>query len=158
MSIRKIIGSLVFLFIPTVSYATTADNSVFFELGGNAGAYSINYERFLLDQAVSARVGVGSLWVGNYAGVAVPATVSGLWGNPCSNHKFETGLGATYFSADRKSRLFSSRANSTVMGTAIVGYRYLPKENGMTFKAGFTPIFNNDVFIPWLGFSVGHSF
>ena len=143
---------------PAIGLATPSNNT-YFELGGNAAGYSLNYERYFTDNDIGFRIGAGCIWEGNYVALGAPVMLNKLWGNPASNHKLETGFGTTYFSASKRSKLFDfDRNNNIFMGTASVGYKYIPKSGGITFKAAFTPIFNQDVFLPWMGFSVGHSF
>jgi hypothetical protein len=143
--------------LPAISHAAMPENSVYLELGGNAAGYSVNYERLFPERNLGLRAGLGALWSSHHAAVGVPVLVNKYWGNANSHHKFETGVGTTFFSAGKKSNMLSSRA-SQVMGTATLGYRYIPSSNGMTFKAAFTPIFNQNAMIPWVGFSIGHSY
>ncbi len=154
----------------------TAMNSVYLELGGNAAWYSLNYERFMMDDAavrvglmfmtfsVSASSGTSTA-TGSGSWLAAPLTVSYLGiGSP--NHKLELGAGAVmmYFSASGASS-FNAVANANgfiVAPTAIVGYRYVPVDGGFNFKAGFTPLFisagGKSTFLPWGGISVGYGF
>jgi len=156
---KKIHNTLLFsLLFSTHSFATeTANNSVYLELGGNSVVYSINYERNF-DTHWGWRVGLGSVWVGDEFGFGVPVLVNKYWGAKDSNHKFETGIGFTYFSAYTRSIFEDDRSyGQTVVGTASIGYRYLPKTEGLTYKVAFTPLIQRG-FLPWVGFSVGYAF
>lgn len=142
-----------------LSFASTsvANNCIYLELGGNAAIYSLNYEKNF-DANWGVRAGVGSLWLSDEVVLGMPVLINKYWGSDNSNHKFETGIGAVYFTAASSSDLFRHKHDGDfVGGTASIGYRYLPKTKGMTFKVAFTPVIK-DFFIPWLGFSVGHTF
>lgn len=154
------LAGLLSVGVMAAANAEAPKNSTYLELGGNAGVYSLNYERHITED-MGVRVGVGSLWAGKYAGFAVPVMANKYWGNPDSNHKFETGLGTTIFTGLDREKSFDLKKtgkNSALTGTATVGYKYMPKASGMTFKAAFTPIFNSEGFLPMVGVSVGHTF
>ncbi|HBL30229.1 MAG TPA: hypothetical protein DD490_25635 [Acidobacteria bacterium] len=145
-----------------------AHNAVFFELLGNGGVYSFNYER-MLTESLGLRVGVAAwnspiLWDGGgrpdrYA--TVPVTLSYLLGR--GERKLELGGGVTFGQGtlDRSSdqrRDFSFRSV-----TAIVGYRSQPKGRGYLFRVGATPFYSFDdgeeaYPDPGLTFSAGVSF
>jgi len=145
----------------TTAYGETANNSIYLELGGNAAAYSVNYERNF-EREWGLRMGLGAFKLDNRVEFAVPMMVNKYWGNSTSgytsNHKLETGLGLVYFTADGKSRIFNDIHRNTLAATASIGYRYLPKEKGLTFKVAFTPIVTNSYLLPWIGFSIGTTF
>ena len=160
--------------VPTLSTvhtapSRTAKNSVFLELGGNAGIYSLNYERYLTDN-LAARIGAGyfaatftddeeesegELWL-------IPATVSYV-GIGAGSHRLEIGGGVLIGHASETTSTFDlddvvTDSGTAVVGTATFGYRYAPKHGGFTFRAGFTPLFNQHGFLPWAGTSLGYSF
>jgi hypothetical protein len=143
----------------------TAKNAFYFEGGGNALLYSVNYERIVFANLV-ARVGVSAIpgwfpWVGEDGGgylVMVPVQVGMLFGP--GNHHFELGAGATFGNAAVDIGDFEE-SESWVFATGTVGYRYQPPEGGVIFRATLTPLFIEalDVgVIPMIGLSVGHSF
>jgi hypothetical protein len=74
------------------------------------------------------------------------------------------GLGATviYFAASSDSTGTKFEGTGTGLGiaaTGIVGYRYLPRDGGLTFGAGFTPLLRaSKGFLPWGGVNVGYAF
>ena len=100
--------------------------------------------------------------------ITIPVTISKLFGE--SNHKFEVGAGATIYRVSASAsyndpfvqNAFGSdklKANTTgIIPTAVLGYRYQPKDGGIMFKASFTPMYSNGTFLPWAGLSVGYSF
>ena len=152
--------ALLSLLLTLASPVYAAKNTIFVELGGNAAIYSINYERFF-EESWGIRVGIGALWDSENTVALVPLLFNKYWGNQNSPHKFETGLGATFGHHHERDRYWGHNYHNIhqgVMGTATLGYRYLPKEKGMTFKFAFTPFFDQDTFIPWVGISLGYAF
>lgn len=149
---------------PTPRAGTSTDHSrknhVFFELLGNGGVYSINYERFLGDTGPSVRTGIsvfdcessGSLVRIRFAAVTSPWLASYHLG--AGNHKLQLGAGATIVYSYGDDRQLS------VLGTAVVGYRYLPEDSAFTFGIGFTPLvrLTSVDAIPLFGVSVGGKF
>jgi hypothetical protein len=148
------------------------DNQVFLELLGNGLLYSLNYERFFT--AWSQRLGLrgGASFItykissangaGNLVLATVPVVASWYWGP--SSHKLQLGLGASalYVSAatDATGQRFSgSEEGLGIAATAVVGYRYLPREGGFTFGIGFTPLLRSGRgLLPWGGASGGFAF
>lgn len=153
----------------------SAKNSVYAELGGNGGLYSVNYERFVIDD-VTARIGLMYMQLGatatsgpatataNVSWFAAPLMVSYL-GIGGLNHKLELGAGAVvmYFSGGVSTFSATTRASGTVIApSATVGYRYAPTDGGFNFKVGFTPLLisvaGQTSFLPWAGISGGYGF
>ena len=154
---------LLFLIFLQPAYSQSKPNSVYFELIGNGGLYSINYDRLITDN-VSGRIGfmylskldLIFLTVDNI--VIIPVTLNYLIGN--GNNKFEIGAGIDYVNSSGGS-LFGYKTNVTVtqiFGTATIGYRYRQKDGGFLFRIGFTPIFGANGFQPLAGLSLGFSF
>lgn len=134
-------------------------HSVFLELGGNALAYSINYDYRLLEH-VSARAGLGYFGLsqggGNGSVLFVPLMVNYLTGTGSSH--FEIGAGPVFSSIGGKFINFD-RSYSGVLGiTSTIGYRLQPRDGGFHFRIGLTPVFAAGFFLPWLGISFGYSF
>ena len=140
-------------------------NFAHFELLGNAGLYSLNYTRIVLDD-FAARIGISYVALG--AGIeragaradalTIPLTAHYL-GVGSARHRLDLGLGALVLYASAEARAEAreiARESFTVVGTASVGYRYLPP-SGFTFNIGFTPIFG-PIFLPWGGMGIGHTF
>ena len=151
--------------------ARTAYNTVFLELGGNAGIYSVNYER-VLPSAVSLRAGFSYLSVSAASGTSgsnvtwssFPLTVSylGLGGGTV---KFEVGGGvalhrfsgsATWgFGDEVKTGAF------VPLPTAIAGLRIAPAGGGFNFKLAYTPLYVSDAstkLFNWGGMAFGIGF
>ena len=75
-------------------------------------------------------------------------------------HFFEMGLGVTVLatSGSDNSFLFDEN-NSNILGTMSFSYRLQPVDTGFSFRAGLTPLFNKNFFIPYYaGLSLGYSF
>ncbi len=148
------------------------DNQVFLELLGNGLLYSLNYERFLTawNQRFGVRGGASFITykissangAGNLVLASVPIVAS--WYGGSSAHKLQLGLGASalYVSAatDATGQKFSgSEEGLGIAATAVVGYRYLPRDGGFTFGIGFTPLLRSGRgFLPWGGASGGVAF
>lgn len=134
--------------------APPAVNSVYLELGGNAFAYSVNYDR-VYDDAYVLRAGLGYFGAGNIGIAIIPITGSYLIGRTAS--KFEVGIGLTIITGTIAD--FSAIGSaSAVIGTGILAYRYQPTEGGFFFRGGITPFFNNAGFVPWYALGFGVSF
>ena len=143
----------------------TAGNAVYVELLGNGLLWSISYDR-LLTPNVSARVGGGFTSATDADGdnltlAIVPVTASYLWGS--GNGRLETGLGVSLASASvslnfTDEEVSTEGSDRTLLGTATVGYRYQRPDGGFVFRAGFTPVFSTDDFLPWFGVSFGYAF
>ena len=150
---------------PTRAQPQRDQNFVHFEALGNAGLYSVNYTRVVLDD-FAARVGISYVALGagiERAGARADALTIPLMahylGVGSERHRLDLGLGALLLYASAQARAEASeiaRSSFTVVGTASIGYRYLPP-SGFTFNIGFTPIFG-PIFLPWGGVGIGHTF
>jgi hypothetical protein len=125
--------------------APVSRNAVFFELLGNGGLYSFNYER-MLTESLGLRVGFATwdssdFWFEGTPSdryTSVPVTVSYLLGR--GERKLELGGGVTFGQQTfDNSRDFSFRTL-----TAIVGYRSQPPGRGYLFRVGVTPFYSFD--------------
>jgi hypothetical protein len=162
--------------LPQVKSERSAKNAVYIELGGNGAWYSLNYERFVMDDAAIRIGGMfmsmsatassgGSTASASASWLAFPLMFSYL-GVGSENHKLELGAGATmmYFSGSGSNNFSSSiTASGFVMApTATVGYRYVPTDGGFNFKAGFTPFLiaaaGQTHLFPWAGIAAGYGF
>jgi hypothetical protein len=144
----------------------TAQNSVYVELLGNGLLYSLNYDR-MLNENFSVRVGLMYFSVKAQAEadtasanvMLFPILANYLIGP--GNHKLEIGAGPLILYASAKADIGGDSASASgvaLAGTAVFGYRYVPKDGGFTFRAGFTPVFSQNGFAPWLGLSFGYVF
>lgn len=147
----------------------TAPNVVFLEAFGTGLLYSVNYERIIERWNVGLRGGVGYFTYavstygssGNLTLMTLPLVASYYLG--WSKHKVQLGLGATllYLSASSDSRgttFDSERSGPGLAATAVVGYRYLPRDSGFSFGIGFTPLLRASKFLPWGGINLGYAF
>jgi hypothetical protein len=135
-------------------------NTVYVEALGNAGLYSLNYDR-LVTENLAFRVGAsyasGNIFDRNVGSVTIPVMVSWLAGN--YSHKFEVGVGpVACIQTAGGVNLPPFGDNSPIGGTATVGYRYTPLNGGFTVRVGFTPLFGAGGFWPWGGVGAGAMF
>ena len=148
--------------------SSAANNNIFAELGGNGLLYSVNYERELFDSWYG-RLGVGYISSSakdldnnhiKASAVTLPLMVSKMFGD--GDHKFELGIGGTIVSVSASIKADSSDllsgAGTRVVATGTIGYRYMPKDSGVMFKAGITPWYSNGNFFPGVGIGLGYSF
>lgn len=152
-------------------------NSLYLEIGGNAGYYSFNYERIIYRKGVfdfGARVGIAILphKIGSktYWESLVPLELIGLLGR--SKHHLEIGLGYT------QSYAAVAKPSTTSIGFGFdnydygsamffrIGYRYQKPEGGLLFRIGLTPYIDfanggreEKTFVPiFAGISIGKNF
>ena len=162
--------TLVLLFLSVLvkgqeSGSTSAQNekraqNVFVELGGQGLLFTANYDsRFSKRRdGLGGRAGIGYISIGGDNASTVPLSLNYLLGK--GRQFFEIGLGATLLatSGNDNSFLFNEN-NSNIIGTMSFSYRLQPIDRGFSFRAGLTPIFNKNFFIPYYaGLSLGYSF
>ena len=166
-----LLSVLLSLFLgQTFAQSETAEkSSVYLELGGVAGLWSLNYDRELWEINESLRlngkVGLGMFSEFNGAGFPdVIAPVSGmiLWGK---RHKVEAGGGVTYVNWTLRHILVDGTVGfnrkSDLLGHLILGYRFQKLEGGLMFRINYTPIiinYSNKPFEHWAGGSIGYTF
>lgn len=146
-----------------------ARNAGFIELGGNAGLFSLNFDRIYFykeNLKVSGRVGFAPEPHGHYfEQVYLAENCFILFKNP---HHLELGLGATV------QRRYNERPDqpdnyfweNIWFGVLRAGYRYQRQDDGVFMKAGLTPVlmssdaegFHPGYFQLWLGAAIGMSF
>jgi hypothetical protein len=174
-SLRLFLLSSVVLFVANSSARSqvTAPNGIYVELLGNAGVYSINYDRYVADN-LSIRAGFEYIGVSGGAGtesssvslLMIPITCNLLIASNNKGHigssKFELGLGVEVasFSASISSGTFGGFGASGlgILYTGTIGYRYQPSDGGFIFRIGFTPLFSTHDFVPFGGLSLGIGF
>ena len=155
------------LLCPATSRAQSSDearNAVYLELAGSGGAFSVNYEREVVN-GVLARVGFAS-WTNTslFSDVersitSVPVTIAAVVGR--GHHRLEIGGGVTL--GKRGNEVSPESSDGFVSLTGLVGYRYEKPGRGFLFRAGATPFYgfgDEDVAYPEKGFfpSFGVSF
>ncbi len=142
-----------------------ARNSVFLELLGNGGLYTLNYDHKFFDH-VSARLGLEYISLsGDDGGTGTddrvtiflaPIMVNYLVGN--GNSRLELGAG-TYlggFSGDVENEVVDGIGGGGFTGT--IGYRLQPRDGGFLFRVGITPIISAAGAQLWGGLSLGGTF
>jgi hypothetical protein len=128
-------------------------NSIYFEFGGNAAFYSVNYDRIIPlnnNRALVIRVGGNELH--NDRTDTLSFNFLGTAGILCGRHVhfFETSLGYTHFSRD-PDRLIVLTAGYRIQGRRGLVIRVTPMYIYNTEKGN---TFGNSL---WFGLSVGYS-
>ncbi|WP_155975785.1 hypothetical protein [Daejeonella oryzae] len=134
--------------------------NVFVEVGGQGLLFTANYDSRFGNRrdGLGGRVGIGYISADGDNATTIPVSLNYLLGK--GKHFFEIGLGATVLATggDEDSFLFDDN-NSNVIGTMSFSYRLQPVDGGFSFRAGLTPIFNGDFFLPYYGgLSLGYTF
>ena len=115
-------------------------NSIYLEILGNGGLYSINYERSF-KASIIGRIGFASfssdMYGYNTRITDVPLTVSYITGKNKSH--FETG-GGMLLGVKKEYDV----SNTLVDLIGFIGYRYQPAEKGFLFRIGLTPFYSLD--------------
>jgi hypothetical protein len=156
---------------PYVPTPRTAVNTIYAELLGNAGTYSLNYERMIQDN-IGLRIGA------SYFGLSVQSpskdsTIStssfslplmGMYFVGTEASRLELGLGVTVSSASGKvTSVTNGETSAGGLGaiiTSTIAYRLQPPQGGFNFKIGATPFFSpaTGTFQLWGGISAGFGF
>ena len=164
--------------MPAHAQQRYASSSLFLEGGGPGLLYSVNYE-LLFDDDFGLRAGFSYQPLsasGSSAGGSGPVnlfTVPILATHLVSFRAsaFELGGGATIIKADGAGSgagLAVSSAGTTVLGTAIMGYRFQPPEGGFQFRIGIEALVGKGLarsnpdpnklgVLPWMYLSIGYS-
>lgn len=147
----------------------TAENVIFAEFFGSGLLYSVNYERLIPSWNVGLRAGASYFTYavssygksGNLTLVSFPLVASYYVG--WRRHNLQLGLGTTMLytgvSSDSLGTKFeSARSGLGFAASAVLGYRYIPRDGGISFGAGFTPLLRAGSFLPWGGANIGYAF
>ena len=161
----------------------TAKNSLYVELLGNAGVYSLNYGRIFHQHnrlKISGSAGLSyirqssgarSIGISDYWTPMLPIEITAFWGR--SRHHLEVGSGITFFSSQRLTynpdfppSNFQKDISLEAVLPLRLGYRYQKPEGGFFFRVGYTPLFNLNLSFPdpvrffplYGGISLGKSF
>lgn len=141
-----------------------AKHAVYLEGLGNAGLYSVNYDR-RFTPSLSLRGGISVVGATDQQTgqevslLIVPVTLNYLAGGP--NHSLEMGVGPLFAagSVDDLETTSDSEISSGLAGvTSTFGYRYQPARGGFVFRAGLIPFYSANEFQLWAGISVGLAF
>jgi len=138
--------------------------SVYFELLGAGLTYSFNYDSRFQNtlNGLGGRVGVSYLSADGNSIFTAPIMLNYLLGK--HGKYFEMGVGATFVNFDSNKANNSNNEilfveSSGVYGNMVFGYRKQPVDGGFMFRAGISPIFNANNFLPYYGYiSLGYSF
>lgn len=136
--------SLFFCSIFAAAQSGTAKTSIYLELLGNSGVYSLNVERTLTSN-LNGRIGFGAwsteeFWSeGERTLVTFPVMGNMLFGE--GSNKFEIGagflLGWSRFQSGSGEENDSTKAIFNLTG--VVGYRYQKPQGGFVGRLGLTP-------------------
>ena len=124
-------------------------NSIYGEIGGNLGYYSINYERMISKQ-LPMRFGL-CIFPKN----AVIALLAGkIFGRNGDYFEISTGIiyAKSIIDGPVEATVYHSMA-----ATAFVGYRNQIFQDRLLFRVGYTPVFGRS-FSHWAGLSLGYRF
>lgn len=149
--------------------APPASNVVFAEVFGSGLLYSVNYERIIDSLHVGLRAGASYFTYavssygrsGNLVLVSFPLVASYYF--QWANHNLQLGAGATILytgvATDSQGTAFESeRSGLGLAASAVIGYRYLPRDGGITFGVAFTPLVRTSSLLPWGGATIGYAF
>lgn len=152
--------------------------NIFAELLGNGILYSFNFD---MRTAKGKRNGWGLRAGIEYLGVATDSAAVSLVGLPFGiNYLFgekrgflELGLGATWLRGKIRARAGQptpvdetynipladiDAKGAIIVGVFNIGYRYMPYDNGLMFRATLSPVVVTDQVVPFVGFSLGYKF
>ena len=135
------------------SSSNFSSNTIYVELGGAGGLYSVNY-----DHRISKEIGFRLGFTAWSIVTGFPVTLNYLVGS--KGHYLELGIGAVlgFTSFQNRSFVESALRVGQSVGTATIGYRYQPHGGGLLFRIAFTPLFPPNHFYPWGGISFGYAF
>lgn len=141
---------------------TSPAKSIYFELGP-PGLAAINFDmRFQKkEDGLGFRVGLGGFTIDGTGAIFIPLGLNYLIGKDQRNY-FEFGGGATIvkvFDSFNNGVTTTSSNFSASFGHVYLGYRLQPKNGGFLFKAGITPVFGKQFFVPYIpAVSFGYKF
>ena len=142
---------IFFTFFIVFTNVQGKENHIFFETFGNAGAYSLNYERHIASN-ISARIGFSAVPFSEENAIGIPMNAS--YHLFVGKNYFEIGLGATYFSAPMEVGSLGDKNAEDFVTTGVLGY-CMQSRNGLIVRFVFTPFYYDDDFIPFGGVSFG---
>jgi len=144
-------------------------NSVFLELGGRGGLYSLNYEkRFpfcsnFINNGIVASIGLEFIPQSGAISFFIPTTLS--FSHQSFRKRFDFGLGHTYYK-DNRGYIFSENESLFYFHFAFIKTLLLKSSTELGFSLnifydedidyGRNNIFNG--WVPWPGFRLGHRF
>ncbi len=147
-------------------------NTVFLEVLGTAGLYSLNYEKLIRSEYKikhAARIGFSyfDIHALDLASATVPLSYSILFPIAKRNHYLEIALGLEF----SRSHYYSLDYTANYISNSFrLGYRYQKKMGGAFYNLGWTPsylvyidkrmdeVFYYGPLYAWAGFGVGYTF
>jgi len=145
---------LLFMFTTIVAAQQRKPNNIFLEIFGNAGAYSLNYDRVLFPN-ISVRLGVMLLPSSSKLITSFPLIMNYRF--YIGSNYLEAGLGATIFSTPLNFGKFGEKTAKGKIFTGVIGYCF-QTESGIIARISFTPFYDKGKIIPFGGFSFGYNF
>ena len=161
----------------TEDTTSISKNTVYFELLGNGGTYSLNYDRILFSKNLikaAARVGLSDIYqaMDKRHLITFPSEISFLYGK---KHNIEFGFGYSFnFLYNSKSKYLSDVDFYPSSLLLRLSYRFQKPNSGFFFKAGISiptvllsgyrlKYFYSYVYVPpsydpWPGLSFGYTF
>ncbi len=141
-------------------------NAIHLEIGGHGLAYSLNYERMLLNgERFKTSIQAGFAWYPRFTGIRqtwIPVMAQQTFTLPRNSHPLEVGLGLTFtYDALVLDNMALLIPQWNYLGSARLGYRFQPPQSRWAFRAGFTPQFefNNPLEVyPLPAISIGRTF
>lgn len=138
---------------------TKRAQNVYVEFLGQGLLATANYDTRFSNKrgGIGGRVGIGYIATDGTSVTTIPFGLNYLLGKEASF--FEIGLGATYLGVNGTDVFFDNSTANTFIGTMSFSYRLQPVDSGFAFRAGITPIFNSNFFLPYyVGASLGYTF
>ena len=136
-------------------------NSIYFELGGTAGHYSIKYDRIIFKKnllAITGNIGFSPSLIPFVNGSEklefeprIPMQINMLIGK--RQHYFKYGLGFTPYKNSNQNMRYA-------FFPVLIGYQYRKIDHGLYISFEFMPLYYEekiDIY-PWFGIGLGYSF
>jgi hypothetical protein len=134
---------------------TLKRTSVYAELGGPAGLYSLNADHIIWEPLPWLKVAPGiGLSVFNNTVLDVPVRVSTLWGKRANFLELGLGAEAEWYGS------YSSLPEFQTIYFAKFGYRYQANQGGMQLQLALTPLYysSSDWYSGWFSLALGYAF
>lgn len=155
MKIKYLLVGMCLLFLSTMNaQGKRTNNNIYLELAGNAGVYSLNYDRVVYNN-FSVRAGIMLLPSISKLFTAVPLIMNYRF--HIGDNYIETGLGVTIFSLPADFGFLGEKTLKAKILTGVISYCYKSK-SGINSRISFTPFYYNQKLFPFGGFSIGYSF
>lgn len=155
MKIFVLLISINFLFLSNIQGQNKHQNAIYFELLGNGGFYSVNYEKNIIDN-FDLRIGAG------YSDILYELWMFPVMINYHTDDRFSPEVGLGIVAGKINSKLFCGE-KGTASGYALtssLGVRYQAQSSGFILRLCATPLYNPDTKWSsfWGGLSVGFRF